>query len=101
MFSEFIWLPQFKTSLTEMQWELLTRSTTELLCTPSTTRDDMPGRVEYQRPCVVVMLDDEMKFNQFIRTVFTVIGRPCFKFNMVNLTESFVKLRTHFSMRAN
>lgn len=92
-----IWLPSFKLHLSDKQWTLVTRSLIEIMCTTDISFEQMPGRMQYQRPTVVVTLDDEDRFKEFMRRALMIVGRDYFKFELIEKTESFVKLQTEFS----
>ena len=95
-FSAFIWLPKFDLSLSDKQWLLLTKSAAELMCTTDVEMDTLPGTFKYERPNVVITLDDPDKFKDFLKLSLSVVGRKAFTFELVEKTPSFVKLCTPF-----
>ena len=89
-------MPQFQLQLSDKQWLLLTRSTAELMCDDTVSKEMLPGLMKYQRPSVTIQLDSEIKFKNFLKHTLTVIGREYFTFEMVVNADSFVKLQTKY-----
>ena len=87
-------MPRFSLSLSDKQWSLLTKSVAELMCTTDVKMDSLPGQFKYERPNVVITLDDPDKFKEFLKMSLSVVGRKAFTFELIEKTPSFVRLCT-------
>ena len=91
---EIIWLPKFKLDLSDKQWMLLSKCATEMMCSDETSPDLFPGTIQYQRPNIVIVIENDQKFKKFLNHTLTVLGRELFTYEMVEKTQAFVRLRT-------
>ena len=91
---EFIWLLEVTLTLSDKQWMMLSKSVAEMMCTEDLQMDQLPGTFQYERPRLYMTVTDHKKFKDFLRYVLTFVGRDCFTFELVEKTDSFVRLRT-------
>ena len=91
---ELVWLPQFELSLSDRQWQLLSKSVAEMMCTEDVQMDILPGVFQYQRPYLYLTLADKVKFKKFLQYALTFVGRDAFTFTLIEKSDTIVRLRT-------
>ena len=65
-----------------------------MMCKGSLTEMTMPGEIHYGSPNIVVDMNDEQKFKNFVRVALTVVGRVLFTYEIVDSNPSYVHLQT-------